>query len=93
MSLDSRMRDLSHEADRLRTEIAILVEQVAFQQGVFDDARLRALVSETPIADRDAQEAFTDLRRLEASLEEARSQLVAVSGELDVLLERLIDPA
>jgi predicted nucleic acid-binding Zn-ribbon protein len=93
MSIDSRMRDLSHEAERLRTEIAILVEQVAFQRTVFDDARLRALVSETPIADRDAQEAFTDLRRLEASLEEAQARLVAVTGELDTLLERMIDPA
>lgn len=83
------MRDLAREADRLRTEIDILVEQVAFQREVADDARLRALVSETPITDRDAQEATSDLRRLEASLEDARAGLAQVTAELDALLERL----
>lgn len=83
------MRDLAREADRLRTEIDILVEQVAFQREVADDARLRALVSETPITDRDAQEAASDLRRLEASLADARAGLSQVTAELDALLERL----
>lgn len=93
MSIPSRLRDLSQDADRLKTEIAILVEQVAFQKEVTDDARLRSLVSETPLADRDAQEATGDLRRLETSLEDTRARLAEVTSDLDELLERMIDPA
>lgn len=93
MSIRNRLRDLSEEAERLRTEIAILVEQVEFQRAVADDAKIRAVVSETPLADRDAQEATGDLRRLQASLDAARIRLAEVNGELDTLLERLIDPA
>lgn len=93
MSIRNRLRDLSEEAERLRTEIAILVEQVEFQRGVADDAKIRAVVSETPLADRDAQEATDDLRRLQASLDAARIRLTEVNAELDGLLERLIDPA
>lgn len=93
MTIPSRLRDLSQEAERLRTEISILVEQVAFQREVSDDARLRALVSETPIADRDAQEAEGDLRRLQASLDDTRGRLAEVTKDLDALLERMIDPA
>ena len=53
-------RKLSESADRLRqvrAELGVVDEQLAFLADAADDARLRAMVSETPMADREHREA------------------------------------
>jgi TolA-binding protein len=86
-----RLREINQEIARLQTEIQILEEQVAFQQEVAEDARIRSLVSETPLADRDAAEAAGDLARLQRSRDDAKAQLDALRAETDRLLERMLD--
>lgn len=89
MAIVDRLRALSEEMRALETEARILDEQVAFQRDVAEDARIRALVSETPIADREAREARQDLERLMRSLEEARARIQGLRDEQDRLLEEL----
>jgi len=71
--------------------VRILEEQVVFQQDVSEEARIRALVSETPLADREAREAADDLRRLVRSRDDALARVAELRVEQDSLLERMLD--
>ncbi len=85
-------RKLSESAERLRqlrAELGVVDEQLAFLADAADDARLRAMVSETPMADKEHREA----QKHADAMTRHRSQLVTQIGELekaqDELLERL----
>ena len=91
MDIAQRLRALSVEIATLQTEIGILEEQLAFQTEVADDARIRALVSETPLADRDAQVASGDLARIMRSRADALKRLEQLRADQDGLLERMLD--
>lgn len=91
MDIAQRLRALSAEIATLQTEIGILEEQIAFQTEIADDARIRALVSETPIADRDAQVASGDLARIMRSRTDALKRLEQLRADQDGLLERMLD--
>ena len=55
--LQRRLIDVSDRLKRLRAELAVADEQCAFLEAEAEDARLRALVSETPLAEAEAHEA------------------------------------
>jgi|SRR5579885_1969425 len=85
-------RKLSESADRLRqlrAELAVVDEQLAFLVDAADEARLRAMVSETPMADREHREA----QKHADAMARHRSMLVTEVAQLersqDELLERL----
>lgn len=85
-------RKLSESAERLRqlrAELGVVEEQLAFLADAADDARLRAMVSETPMADREHREA----QKHADAMGRHRAQLVTQIGELEraqnELLERL----
>ncbi len=85
-------RKLSESAERLRqlrAELGVVEEQLAFLADAADDARLRAMVSETPMADREHREA----QKHADAMGRHRAQLVAQMSELEraqnELLERL----
>jgi hypothetical protein len=71
--------------------LRILDEQVVFQQDVSEEARIRALVSETPLADRESREAADDLGRLVRSRDDALARVAELRAEQDRLLERMLD--
>ncbi len=52
-SIERRLTDLSKELAAAREELRVLDEQIAHFADSADDARLRALVSETPLAGRE----------------------------------------
>ena len=54
--LQRRLIDVSDRLKRLRADLAVAEEQCAFFEAEAEDARLRALVSETPLADAEAHE-------------------------------------
>jgi len=85
-------RKLSEAGDRLRqlrAELGVVEEQLAFLADAADDARLRAMVSETPMSDREHREA----QKHADAMSRHRAQLVTQIAELqksqDELLERL----
>jgi chromosome segregation ATPase len=86
-------RKLSESAERLkglRAELRVVDEQLASLNDAADDARLRAMVSETPMADREHREA----QKHADAMGRHRAQLVAQVQELersqDELLDRLV---
>ncbi|GIU87643.1 MAG: hypothetical protein KatS3mg009_2158 [Acidimicrobiia bacterium] len=87
--LQRRLIDVSDRLRRLRAELAVAEEQCDFFEAEAEDARLRALVSETPLAEAEAHEvrrhADAQLRHRE-SLRRAISEL---QREQDALLDRM----
>jgi hypothetical protein len=93
VEISDRLTALSGEIAEEQTQLRILEEQVTFQQEVSEEARIRALVSETPLADREAREAADDLARLVRSRDDVLGRLADLRGEQDTLLERMLAEA
>jgi hypothetical protein len=91
MNVHQRLTVLSGEIAEAQTQLRILDEQLEFVEQVAEDARIRALVSETPLADREYREAREDLERMRRSHAEAAAHVDALRAEQDRLLERLLD--
>ena len=91
MKVEHRLREINVELATLQTELGVIEEQIAFQQEVTEDARLRAIVSETPLADRDASEAAGDLARMHRSRDDVMRRIESLRAETDRLLERMLE--
>ena len=85
--LQRRLIDVSDRLKRLRAELAVTDEQVAFFEAEADDARLRSLVSETPLADAEAR----DIRRHADAQGRQRDGLRRAIRELEVEQDTLLD--
>src|SRR5260370_12548300 len=77
--LERRLIDVSDRLKRLRAELAVAEEQCAVLVGEAEDARLRSLVSETPLAQAEAHDM---LRHADAQLRQ-REALRRPIQELD----------
>lgn len=91
MGVSHRLAALTSEIAQARVALAIAEEQLSFQTEVAEDARIRALVSETPLADREYRIARDDLERMRRSRDDAAGLLEGLRQEQDRLLERLLD--
>src|SRR5712691_5858942 len=87
--LQRRLVDLSERLKRVRAELSVTEEQLVVLESEADDARMRALVAETPLGDVQAR----DARRHADALARHRDALVRSIGELvreqDELLDRM----
>lgn len=87
--VERRLSEVSTRLRALRAELAVSDEQMAVLADAADDARLRALVSETPVAGREHHEAQRHaeaMARHRAGLAEEIARLEATQDEL---LDRL----
>ncbi len=83
-------KQLSASAERLRrlrNELAVIDEQLAALDGAADESRLRALVSETPLADRE----HTEARRHAEAMANQRAHVLETIGRLEQSQNELLD--
>jgi hypothetical protein len=83
-------KQLSASAERLRrlrNELAVIDEQLASLDGVADESRLRALMSETPLADRE----HTEARRHAEAMASQRAHVLESIGKLEQSQNELLD--
>jgi hypothetical protein len=88
--VERRLVEVSDRLRRAREELAVLDEQLAVFDDAADDARIRALVSETPLADhehREAQKHADAMQRSRAAALSSIAELERLQGEL---LDRLV---
>src|SRR5205085_3231257 len=85
--IERRLREVHDRLRRARDELAVLDEQLAVFAEAADDARLRALVSETPLANREHHEA----QRHADAMARSRTALVATIAELEQTQDKLLD--
>jgi chromosome segregation ATPase len=86
-------RKLSHGATllkELREELGVVEEQLACLGEAADDARLRALVSETPVAGREHQEAQRHVDAMARHRAELLARIDRLERDQDALLDRLV---
>lgn len=91
--LERRLRELSAQLRELRRELELVDEQLASLADVADDARLRSLVSETPLAEREHREATRHADAMRRHRDEVIIDIARLEQQQDELLDRLIaDP-
>lgn len=88
-NLEKRLAEVRSEVTALRQGLGPLDEQVAYTAELAADAETRALVSATPLADRELGDAADDHRRTRRQRDEVRSRVDALLAEQDDLLDRL----
>jgi hypothetical protein len=76
--LERRIRDVHARLVRVRQELAVLDEQLAVVSDESEDARLRSLVSETPLAAHE----YAEVKRHADAMERARQSLVDTIEDL-----------
>lgn len=87
--LRRRLRAVHERLQRLRAELAVTEEQARYLEEEAEDARLRALVAETPITDAEATEARRHADALGAHREHLRREIERLVAEQDTLLDRM----
>lgn len=92
-SSDAIKRRLTALSDDLRAatdEVAMLDEQIAHFADAAEDARLRAMVSETPQADREHREASKTVNGLTKDRQKWADRVAALEAQQDALLDELM---
>ena len=87
--VERRLASVGQRLRRLREELAVVDEQLQQLSDEADDARIRALVSETPLADREHHEARRHADAMAARRDELRRSIAALEARQDVLLDQL----
>ncbi len=75
---------------RARQELAVVEEQLEVFLETADEARIRALVSETPLADRDWHDAQRHAAAMTRSRDIAGARVAELEREQDDLLDKLV---
>jgi len=84
--VERSLGDVHGRLVRVREELAVLDEQLVVLNDAADDARIRSLVSETPLAGHD----YADAQRSADAANKGRAALVATIGELEQRQDELL---
>lgn len=90
MSIEKSLAEIGDRLTKARNDLRIVEEQLLFQMDVMEDAKTRALVAETPLADREFRVARDDHDRLARQRDEATQNIVELQKEQDRLLDRML---
>ena len=88
--VERRLTEVGARLKELREELAVSEEQLRHLAEVADDARLRSLVSETPLADREHQDAQRHADAMHRHRAEVTDQISRLEQTQDELLDRLL---
>jgi SMC interacting uncharacterized protein involved in chromosome segregation len=91
--VERRLSESAERLKRLRSELAVVEEQLAFLAEAADETRLRALVSETPLADKEHREARKHADAMARHKADLLTQVRDVERTQDELLDRLVAEA
>jgi chromosome segregation ATPase len=89
--VERRLTDVSTQLKELRRELAVTDEQLAHLADEADDARLRSLVSETPLAEREHREAARHAEAMGRHRSEVAGDIARLEELQDELLDKLLD--
>ncbi len=85
--VERSLRDVHGRLVKARQELAVLDEQLLVLEDAAEEARLRSLVSETPLAAHE----YADAQRHADAAQRVRSGLVATIGQLERRQDELLD--
>jgi len=90
--VERRLVDVSKRLARARQELAIADEQARAMADEADEMRVRALVSETPLAAKESQEARRHADAMAGARDSLAEQVRRLEAELNELLDKLEAP-
>jgi len=85
--IERRLTDVSRRLALTRTDLAVIEQQLALFSDTADDARVKALVAESPLADREHNEA----QRHADAMTRSRSALLSTISHLEAQQAALLD--
>ena len=85
--VEKRLSQSAERLKQLRAELGVVDEQLLFLSESADDARLRALVSETPLADKEHR----DAQKHADAMGRRRAEILAAIQELERTQDELLD--
>ena len=88
--IERRLFEVAERLRALREELAVADEQLAALADAADDARIRALVSETPLAGREHTEAQRHADAMARHRDDVVGELATLERTQDELLDRLL---
>jgi hypothetical protein len=88
--VERRLTEVATRLKQLRGELAVSDEQLVQLAAEADDARLRALVSETPLAGREHQDAQRHADAMQRHRAEVLEGIAKLEAAQDELLDRLL---
>src|SRR5579862_2599781 len=88
--IERRLIDVAQRLKRAREELAIIEEQLLALSDAADEARIRSLVSETPLAHREYTEAQRHADAMDRTRRAVMSDVAELQAAQDDLLDRLI---
>jgi chromosome segregation ATPase len=88
--VERRLMEVSKRLRKAKEELAVADEQLAALQEVAEEARLRSLVSETPLAAKESQEATRNAEAMAGARESLAVQVRRLQDEIDELLDKLL---
>ena len=90
--IERRLFDVAQRLKRAREELAVIDEQLAVLADAADEARIRSLVSETPLSNREYAEAQRHADAMARSRRAVEAEVVELQSAQDDLLDRLVSP-
>ena len=87
--LERRLSEVASRLKQLRADLAVADEQLSHLVDEADEARLRALVSETPLADKEHKEAQKHADAMARHRAEVQASIDKLETRQDELLDRL----
>ena len=85
--IERRLTEVHRRLQRAREELGVVDEQLASLTADADDARLRSLVSETPVADHE----FREAQRHADAMARSRAAVLESIAELERAQDELLD--
>ncbi|MBV8159884.1 MAG: hypothetical protein JO265_03070 [Acidimicrobiia bacterium] len=85
--VERRLSDVAARLKRQRAELQVIDEQLLYLADAADETRLRALMSETPLADREHH----DAQKHADAMARERAKVVASITELETAQDELLD--
>ena len=87
--VERRLTEVGRRIRELREELQVADEQLAHLADAADDARLRSLVSETPVSDREHREAARHADAMRNHRASVAGEIARLEQAQDELLDRL----
>lgn len=87
--IERRLIETGDRMKQLRAELRVAEEQLLHFASEADDARLRALVSETPLSDREHRDAERHAKAMRRHRDEIVAELARLEEQQDQLLDQL----
>lgn len=88
--IERRLLDVAARLRTAREELALIDEQLVVLTDVAEEARLRSLVSETPMAHKEFAEAQRHADAMSRSRRLVLAQIAELTASQDELLDRLV---